>query len=82
MNGFELVAGVIAAFFIIGIGFGVLLVIALPALHRRRGTPAAVWHGDQRRWRGLPANDGSSGIDWEDPASPGDEDEPPRWPGS
>ena len=38
VKGFEVVASVIAAFFVIGIGVGVLLVVAMPALRRRRGT--------------------------------------------
>ena len=37
MNGFELVAVVIGIFFVIGIAFGVLLVIGLPQIrHYRR----------------------------------------------
>jgi hypothetical protein len=67
VSGFELVAGVIAAFFVIGVGVGVLLVIALSPLRRRRG---------------LPANDGSPGTGWGRPAGPGGEDEARRWPGS
>ena len=80
MNGFELVAGVIAAFFVIGIGFGALLVIALPALRRRRGAPSAVWDGEYRRWCGLPADDASGRTDWEEPAGPGNDNEVRRWP--
>jgi hypothetical protein len=80
MSGFELVTGVIAAFFIIGIGVGVLLVIALPMLRRRRRASGAVWRDYYQWWRGLPADDGSGGIDWEDLAGPGDEDEQRRWP--
>jgi hypothetical protein len=38
MNGFELVASVIGAFFVIGFAVGALLVIVLPASRRRRGT--------------------------------------------
>jgi hypothetical protein len=67
VSGFELVAGVIAAFFVIGIGVGVLLVVALPGL---------------RRDRALPAGDSSHGTDWEGPVGPGDGDGPRRWPGS
>jgi hypothetical protein len=35
MSGFELIVGVIGAFFIVGFAIGVLLVIALPAFRRR-----------------------------------------------
>ena len=52
-------ASVIAAFFAIGIGVGVLLVIALPALHRRRDTQSTGWEeppgpddDTQPRWPG------------------------------
>jgi hypothetical protein len=43
VRGFEVVASVIAAFFVIGIGVGVLLVIALPVLRRRRDTRCPGW---------------------------------------
>ena len=46
MRGFEVVASVIAVFFFIGIGVGVLLVIALPALRRRRGARPVGWGGE------------------------------------
>jgi hypothetical protein len=51
MRGFEVAASVIAAFFVIGIGVGVFLVIALPALRRRRDDVAP--DDDTRpRWPG------------------------------
>ena len=80
MNGFELVAGVIAAFFVIGFGFGALLVIALPVMRRRRGALGAVWDGEYRGRRRLPADDGSGRIDWEEVAGPGNDNEARRWP--
>jgi hypothetical protein len=82
VRGFEVVAGVIAAFFFIGIGVGVLLVIALPALGRRRGAREIGWHGDSRRQYGLPPDyGGNDGPGWEEPPGPDDDDNPPRWPG-
>ena len=82
MRGFELVASVIAAFFVIGIGVGVLLVIALPALRRRRDPQSIGWDGQYRRWVGRPPGYGDSdGPGWEEPPGPDDDDTPPRWPG-
>jgi hypothetical protein len=65
MSGFELVAGVIAVFFVLGIGVGVLVMISLPLLRKRRG-PA-------------PGN-ASDGTNWEEPPDPPDEAGPHRWP--
>jgi hypothetical protein len=43
VRSFEVVASVIAALFFIGVGVGVLLVIALPSLRRRRETRETGW---------------------------------------
>ena len=81
MRGFELVASVIAAFFVIGIGVGVLLVVALPALHRRRGT-RRIGREDYFPPYGLPPGYGHNGDPgWQEPSGPDDGDTPPRWPG-
>jgi hypothetical protein len=68
VNGFELMAGVVAAFFASGIMTGVFAVIALSAMRHRR-KPAAkrlAWE-DQLAWgRPLAADDGYEA--------------PPRWP--
>jgi hypothetical protein len=80
MTSFGLVAGVIAVFFVAGIGVGVLIVIALPALRRPRRVPRAKWVGEYRRWHALLADDDSGGADWEDLAGP-DDNEARRWPG-
>jgi hypothetical protein len=82
VRGFEVVAGVIAAFFLIGIGVGVLLVIALPALRRRRDIRDIDWDADRRR-HGLPPGYGDGeGPGWQEPPSPDDDQgRPPRWPG-
>jgi hypothetical protein len=82
MTGFELVAIVIAAFFVVGIGVGVLLVVALPALQRRLGT-GDIGRGDPYRRRyGLPPGYGDSGgPGWLEPPGADDDDSPPTWPG-
>ena len=81
MRGFEVVASVIAAFFFIGIGVGVLLVIALPALHRRRDARGVSWDGDyHRRYDAPPGHGDDNGPGWEEPPGP-NADNPPRWPG-
>ncbi len=66
MTGFELIAGIIGIFFIVGIAVGVLLVVALPQLRRRRSGVRYLKGGD---WQEPP----SLGRD--------DDDKPPRWPG-
>jgi hypothetical protein len=82
VRGFEVVASVIAAFFAIGIGVGVLLVIALPALSRRRGTRDIVREDDYRHLYGLPPGYGDhDGPGWQERPGPNDDDLPPRWPG-
>lgn len=68
MSGFELVAGVIAAFFIIGIGVGVVVMIALSALRYRRAVRGGDDYRDGRRRPLGRDDDGESGGG------------PPRWP--
>jgi len=82
MTGFDFVAGVIAAFFIIGIGVGVIAVIAMSALKRARGRPG----GRPRRPRRLGGSAGPPSVDggpgWEEPPGPDETDDGyPRWPG-
>jgi hypothetical protein len=71
MSGFELVAGVIGIFFVVGIAVGVLVVIALPQLRP----------GRRRRY----VNDGRRYMNrggWQEPPAGRDDDgKPPRWPG-
>jgi len=68
MSGFELIAGVIAIFFVAGIAVGVLLVIALPQLRQ-------VW----RSWRGIRYMNRAG---WQEPPAPRHDDaKRPRWPG-
>jgi hypothetical protein len=83
VSGFELVAGVIAAFFVIGIGVGVIVMIALSALRYRRAL-----RDDDRpsgRYR-RPLGWRDEGTDWREPPGPDlyEDDEsgdgPPRWP--
>ena len=82
MRGFEVVASVIAAFFVIGIGVGVLLVVAMPALRRRRGTRDTGRNNDYRRPYGLPPGYGENdGPGWQEPPGPDDDASPPTWPG-
>ena len=78
MRGLEVVAVVIIAFFVIGIGVGVLLVIALPAFRQRRDAPDIGWNGEYRRRPGRLS--GYGGYGWEEPPGPEDDD-PARWPG-
>ena len=69
MKGFEIIAIVIAVFFVIGIAVGMLLIVALPLLqavlrnrrNRRR-------HVDRGNWSKVPPHDD-------------DDRRPPRWPG-
>jgi hypothetical protein len=83
VRGFEVVASVIAAFFVIGIGVGVLLVVAMPALRSRRGTRDIGREDDYRHPYGLPPGyDNSDGPGWQEPPpDPDDDDVPPPWPG-
>jgi hypothetical protein len=81
VSGLEVVASVIGAFFFIGIGVGVLLVIALPALHRRRDARGITWDGDYHRRYGPPTDYGDdNGLGWEEPPAPDEGDNPPRLP--
>jgi hypothetical protein len=86
VSGFEIVAGIIAAFFVIGIGVGVIVMIALSALRYRR----AVRDDDWRSRRHRPLGRRDAGTDWREPSGPGrydeyegdeDDDGPHRWPG-
>jgi hypothetical protein len=82
VRGFEVVAGVIAAFFFVGIGVGVLLVIALPALRRRRDAREIGWDGDYRRSYAPPPGYGDNDDPgWEEPPGPDEDEGPPPWPG-
>lgn len=77
MSGFEVVAGVIAAFFVLGIGVGVTMMIALSALRYRR-----VVSGDGRPapWQRRPGRPGQ-GAGWQEPSWPDAYDDgQPRWP--
>jgi len=80
MTGFGFVADVIAAFFILGIGVGVIAVIAMSALKRAQGRPG----GRPRRPPRLGGSVGPpsvGGPGWEEPPGPGETDDRPRWPG-
>ena len=82
MRGFEVVAVVIIAFFVIGIGVGVLFMIALPAFRGRRGARGVGRETEYRRRPDLPPGYGSvGGPGWEEPPGADDDDIPPRWPG-
>ena len=82
MRGFEVVASVIAAFFVIGIGVGALLVVAMPALRRRRGTREISREEYYRHPYGLPPGYGDSDDPgWREPPGHDDDDSPPPWPG-
>jgi hypothetical protein len=87
VRGFEVVAGVIAAFFVVGIVFGVLLVVALPAFHRRRDARGVGWEGEYRHRPDLPPGYGPvdtveavDTVGWEEQPGPHG-DGPPPWPG-
>jgi hypothetical protein len=72
MRGFEIVAVVIGIFFVVGIGVGVLLVVALPALR-------TMWRVMLRRLRyGRRYMDGGN---WQELPPRDDGEKPPRWPG-
>ena len=82
MRGFEVVASVIAAFFVIGIGVGVLLVVAMPVLRRRRGPRDIGTREDHYRPPySLPPGYGDDGPGWQEPPDPDDGEAPPTWPG-
>ena len=77
MSAVELVAGIVAAFFVIGIVVGVIAVIAMSAIRtdrtRRRNRPSSL-----RRRTGGSRGDRTG---WEEPPGPDDEDDDrPRWP--
>jgi hypothetical protein len=85
VSGIGLVAGIIAAFFIIGIGVGVIAMIALSALKHQRVTRGDDWSAGRRRGLGQTAD----GVGWQEPPGPDDHDDgddgygdrPTRWPG-
>lgn len=85
MTGVGLVAGVIAAFFIIGIVVGVIIMIALSALRYRRNTRGDDWRAGRRRGLGQAAG----GVGWQQPPGPDEYGNgndgygvgPTRWPG-
>lgn len=70
MTDFEIIATVIAAFFIIGVGVGIVTVIAMSAmrLHGRGEIMRRGWPGEGE-WPGRPGE-----------PDPGSGDDPPRWP--
>jgi hypothetical protein len=75
VNDFEIVAGVFVAVFILGIGAGVVIVIALSALRQRRGIPP-----DARSpGRPGPRRD-EIDLGREEKRGPTDDPRPPRWP--
>lgn len=86
MSGFGLVTGIIVAFFVIGIGVGVTVMIALAQIRYRRSVHGDDWRGGRYRsprWR----DDGTGRWDDTGPGPgdyPDDEpaDDPRRWPGS
>jgi hypothetical protein len=72
VSALEFVAGVVSAFFAIGIAVGVIGVVALGAVRERRKSRNRIRARrppDEIRWGGPPG----SGRD--------DADRPPRWPG-
>ena len=77
MTGFEFVAGVIAAFFVIGIVVGDGAVIAMSSL---KSDPGRLGDRTRRLRRGTGSPLGGPG--WEEPPGPDEEDNGyPRWPG-
>jgi hypothetical protein len=88
MSSFGLVVAVIAAFFVFGIGVGVIGVIALAPL--RQDPYREVRGDDYPAGRTSPLGWPGQGTDWREPRGPSQygryaEDEsgngPPRWPG-
>lgn len=82
MRAFEVVAMVIIAFFVIGIGVGVLFAIALPGIRPRGRARRIGWPGEHHRRSDLPPGYGGPGSPgWEELTGPDGDDNPPRWPG-
>jgi hypothetical protein len=80
VRGIEVVASVIAALFVVGIGVGVLIVIALPTLRRRRDSRYMRWNERRRRY-GLPPDYGDDDGPGRPEPPPGpDAEGPPPWP--
>jgi hypothetical protein len=92
VNGFEIVALIIGAFFVFGVGVGILVMLALSAVRYRRALHSEEWHGRRNYplgWPGPGGLNGPSGLGGyrDDPGAddgPGDGsgfgDAPPRWP--
>ncbi len=92
MNGFEVVALIIGAFFVSGVGVGIVIMLALSAVRYRRALHSEEWHGRRNYPLGWPGPGGLSGPPGlggyrDAPGAvdgPGDGsgygDDPPRWP--
>jgi hypothetical protein len=92
VNGFEIVAGIIGAFFVLGVVVGVIVMIALSAVRYRRALHSEDWQGRRNYPLGWPDQAGLPGPGpggyRDDPDSDdrpdnggGYGDGPPRWPG-
>lgn len=94
MSGGALVAAVVGAFFLIGVGVGVVAVIAASALRtdgernqRRRANHDRAIGGHGNEWPGNDWPGGwtdTTGAGWEEPPVLDEDDDdnpPPRWPG-
>lgn len=79
MSPAEVVTAFIAAFFVIGVVVGIIAVVAMSAVRTDRGRRDGPRRGPHRPGRNAAA-DGNA-IGWEEPPGPGEEGEPPRWPG-
>jgi hypothetical protein len=75
MSDFEIVAGVFVAVFILGVGVGVIVVIAMSGLRMRRGIRST---RRPPRWIG-PRRD-EMGLGREEEEGPDDDPPYPRWP--
>ena len=75
MTDFEIIATVMLAFFIVGTGVGIVMVIALSALRQRRELPPPGWPPPPP----PPPPPGPPGPPgW--PGTGGSSEDPPRWP--
>lgn len=75
MSDFEIVAGVYVAVFLLGIGVGVIVVIAMSAVRQRRGMPPGT---RPPRWS-MPRRD-EIDLGREQKHGPDDDPPHPRWP--
>jgi hypothetical protein len=73
MRGFEIVAGVLVAFFVAGIVMGMLLVVTLPLIKIQ----FASFHAGLRRLFGRRKD--IDGDIWKEPEPPTEDDEKPPW---